>query len=119
MFSRYVNEWLRVCVIIAAAGGFGWLLFFGIPGGPLWAEDWKGKLVPEQTIDAVLKAHTDRLMSLPGVVGVAQSECAGKPCIKVYVVKRTNQFLKEIPPFIEGFPVSVEESGEIRALDPN
>jgi PBP1b-binding outer membrane lipoprotein LpoB len=40
------------------------------------------KPMPEKTIEAVLKEHTDTLMSLPGVVGTAQGECAGKPCIK-------------------------------------
>lgn len=70
-----------------------------------------------KTIEEVLKQHTDRLMSLPGVVGTAIGECEGKPCIKVLVVKKTPELLKKIPPKLEGFSVSVEETGEIRRLD--
>lgn len=73
--------------------------------------------VPDKTIEAVLQQHTDRLMSVPGVVGTAIGECQGKPCIKVLVVRKTPQVLGRIPPTLEGFPVAVEETGEIRALD--
>ncbi len=69
-----------------------------------------------KTIEAVLKQHTDRLLSLPGVVGTAIGECEGKPCIKVLVVKATPELVKSIPSALEGFPVIIEESGEIRAL---
>ncbi len=55
-------------------------------------------------------------MSLPGVVGVAQGECEGKPCIKLYVSRRTNDVLDRLPSRLDGFPVSVEEAGEFRAL---
>ena len=73
----------------------------------------------EQKIEAVLKKHTTELMSLPGVVGTAQGECAGKPCIKVYVVKKTPDLEKQIPSTIEGYPVEVQETGKIKALDPS
>ena len=71
----------------------------------------------EKTVQAVLKEHTDSLMSLPGVVGTAQGECDGKPCIKVFVAKKTPQLLSQIPSSLEGYLVAVEETGEIRALD--
>ena len=74
--------------------------------------------MPEKTIEAVLKEHTPDLMSLPGVIGTAQGECAGEPCIKVYVTKKTPDLLQQIPPAIEGYTVTVEETGEIRALNP-
>lgn len=69
----------------------------------------------QKTIESVLQGHTDALMSLPGVVGTAQGECAGTPCIKVYVVQETPQLLDRIPAAIEGYRVVVEETGEIRA----
>ncbi len=69
-----------------------------------------------KTIEAVLKQHTDRLLSFPGVVGTAIGECEGKPCIKVLVVQATPELVKRIPSALEGFPVVIEESGEIRAL---
>ncbi len=78
----------------------------------------RGKnLMAGVTIEDVLKQHTDRLMALPGVVGTAIGECEGKPCIKVLVVKKSPELLKKIPSNLEGFPVVVEETGEIRALD--
>ncbi len=75
--------------------------------------------MPEKAIEAVLNEHTPRLMSLPGVVGTGQGLCAGKPCIKVYVKRKTPDLLRRIPSAIEGHAVSVEETGEIRALDPS
>ena len=75
--------------------------------------------MPEKTIEEVLKGHTDSLMSLPGVVGTALGECSGQPCIKVFVVKKTADLVKQIPSEIEGYEVAVQETGEIRALDPS
>lgn len=79
----------------------------------------KEKSMPKKTIEAVLKEHTGRLMSLPGVVGTAQGLCAGKPCIKVYVEKKTPDLVKQIPSTLEGYEVTIQETGEIRALDPS
>ncbi len=73
----------------------------------------------QKKIETVLKEHTDSLMALPGVVGTAIGECAGKPCIKVYVEKKTPELLKQIPSTIDGYTVAVQETGEIRALDPS
>ncbi len=72
--------------------------------------------MPDKTIEAVLEENTEALMSIPGVVGTAQGECEGAPCIKVYVTKQTVELLKRIPPTIEGYSVSVQESGPIRAF---
>lgn len=69
-----------------------------------------------KTIEEVLKEHTEELMSLPGVVGTAQGICNDKPCIKVYVVEKTPELDQKIPDILEGYPVVMEESGEIRAL---
>jgi hypothetical protein len=73
--------------------------------------------MPGKTIQAVLQEHSDSLMSLPGVVGTAIGQCEAKPCIKVLVAKKTPALLGKIPSTLEGFPVAVEETGEIRALD--
>ncbi|WP_203415322.1 hypothetical protein [Candidatus Scalindua japonica] len=74
------------------------------------------KQMTTKAIELVLKEHTDGLMSLPGVVGTAQSICNDKPCIKVYVVEKTPELDQKIPDILEGYPVVMEESGEIRAL---
>ena len=70
----------------------------------------------KKTIEEVLREHTDSLVSVPGVVGTAQGQYAGRPCIKVYVVKKTPELLKKIPSDIEGYTVIVQETGEIRTL---
>lgn len=75
--------------------------------------------MPEKTIEEVLKEHTNKLMSIPGVVGTAQGLCDNKPCIKVYVVKRSLELEQKIPKKIEGFVVGVEETGEFHALPEN
>lgn len=76
------------------------------------------KAMPERTIEAVLRQHTGGLMSLPGVVGTAQGECAGRPCVKVFVVKKTAELVRQIPSTLEGYAVVIEETGGIRTLDP-
>ena len=71
---------------------------------------------PTKPIEEVLKAHTNALMSIPGVVGTAQGLCDGKPCIKVYVIEKTPELEGKIPDVLEGFSVEVVETGEFRAL---
>ncbi len=70
-----------------------------------------------QSIEAAQQQLTDSVMSLPGVVGTAIGECAGAPCIKVYVVQKSQELTDKIPSTFEGFPVVVEATGEIRARD--
>jgi hypothetical protein len=69
----------------------------------------------DKKIPVALERHKNQLMAIPGVVGVAEGRCNGKPCIKVYVKKATETAGK-IPSRIEGFPVSVEETGEFKPL---
>jgi len=104
-----------VTVAIALATGFGALVACIQVSG----REEEGSRMAGKPIDAVLKQHTDRLLSLPGVVGTAISECEGNPCIKVLVVRQTPELARWIPSALEGFPVVIEESGEIRALDPD
>jgi len=68
-----------------------------------------------KTIEAALKEHTAKLMSIAGVVGAAQGICGDKPCIKIFVIEKTPALTQQIPEIIEGFPVDLEESGEIHA----
>ena len=73
--------------------------------------------MPQGTIADVLVDQTDRLMSIPGVVGVALGRCDGRPCIKVFVEKKIAEMLREIPSALDGYPVSIEDTGEFRAHD--
>jgi len=72
--------------------------------------------MPAKAIEKVLKEHTEELMSIPDVVGTGQSLCDDKPCIKVYVIQETPELNQKIPRILEGYPVMIEETGEIRAL---
>lgn len=70
-------------------------------------------------IEEVLKEHTDDLMTIPGVVGTGQGLCDGNPCIKVFVVKKTQELEDKIPEKLEGYSVKIKETGVIRALPEN
>ena len=69
-----------------------------------------------KSIEVVLDEHTDELMSMPGVVGTGQGLCDDKPCIKVFVIERAPELDQKIPDALEGYPVKIEETGEIKAL---
>lgn len=71
--------------------------------------------VPEKTIEAVLKAHTEKLMVLPGVVGTGQGLCNGKPCIKIYISLKSAELEQKLPKTLDGYVVEVVETGEFRA----
>jgi hypothetical protein len=80
----------------------------GTPPGP------EATPVSDRPIEEVLRDRTDHLMGVPGVVGIAQGLCDGRPCIKVFVAKKTPALLEAIPDSVEGYPVDVEETGEFR-----
>ncbi len=83
-------------------------------------DDHQGKnKMAAKTIEDVLREHTKDLMTIHGVVGTAQGLCDDKPCIKVYVLKKTAELVQKIPDILEGYPVMIEETGEIRALPEN
>jgi hypothetical protein len=74
-------------------------------------------VVPKRTIDEVLAAHTDSLMTLPGVVGTAIALCdrgEGERCIKVLIENGNPETLSRIPSRIEGYSVITEVTGTIR-----
>jgi len=53
---------------------------------------------------------------LPGVVGTAQGEYDGEPCIKVFADDMSQELLRQIPLVLDGYRVIVEKTGEFRAL---
>ena len=68
-------------------------------------------------INQVIKDHAGRLMAVPGVVGVAAGlSPEGTPCIIVMAVKITPALRRRIPGRLQGHPVIIEETGEIRAM---
>ncbi len=74
--------------------------------------------MPNKSLEEVLHEHTDSLMAISGVVGTAQGLCDGEPCIRVFVVEKSDKLLSQIPGEIDGYTVDVQETGEFRKLDP-
>jgi len=77
----------------------------------------KGVVMPGKTIEQVQESHTAEWMAIPGVVGTAIGKSHGKPCILVFTASNTEQVRKKIPATVEGYPVVVQYTGEIRALE--
>ena len=72
-------------------------------------------------INEVLRDHDQELMSVPGIVGVYVGLLPDEksPCLKVMVVKETEDLKKRIPMSLEGYPVLIEETGVIRPFPDN
>lgn len=73
--------------------------------------------MPQRAIAAVLEEHSPGLIRTPGVAAVAESRDAqGQPCVLILVVRLTPELRARLPRTLEGWPVVVQESGEIRAM---
>ena len=68
-----------------------------------------------KSIQEVLREHTPRLMAVQGVVGTGQGECDGAPCVVVFVVASSPELSAQLPDSLDGYPVDVRVSGEVRA----
>jgi hypothetical protein len=65
----------------------------------------------------VLAAHTPELMRVPGVVGTYEGrDHDGAPCIVVMAARLTPELRNAIPKTLEGWPVRIEETGELHAM---
>jgi len=68
-------------------------------------------------IERVRTRCESQWMNLEGVVGVGIGETRqGKPMIIVYVEAITEELKKAIPTRVDGFDVSIAETGELEAL---
>ena len=67
-------------------------------------------------INAVLSDHDRELLALPGVVGVYVGllDDDKTPCLKVMVKAKDPDLVRRIPQHLEGHPVVIEVTGEIR-----
>ena len=74
---------------------------------------------PSPDINAVLRAHDKELLAVPGVVGVYVGLLDDRktPCLKVMLAQKSAETERAIPKNIEGFPVVIEVTGEIKPLD--
>ena len=110
MASR-INPWVVMSALVC-------LGFIGtVCGQEQPAKDHQLGAMPEKTIEIVLQEHSTDFMSLSGVVGTILGECFGRPCILVLVAKKTQELSGRIPSVIEGYAVSVVETGEFRKFE--
>jgi len=66
-------------------------------------------------INEVIRTYADTMLSYPGVQGLYVGETEeGAACIWVMVKEMTPELEEQIPDSLEGYPVRIEESGEIR-----
>ena len=65
----------------------------------------------------MLQEHTIGLMTISGVRGTAQGLCVREPCIRVFVVERSDELLSQIPPEIQEYPLEVQGADEFRELE--
>ena len=91
---------------------------FSTPIGSPVNQTRQQESMTQKDINAVLKDHDKELLAIPGVVGVYVGLLPDDktPCLKVMVVKETEDLKRRIPKSIEGYPVLIEESGIIRPL---
>ena len=73
---------------------------------------------PRRDINDVLRAHDKELLAISGVVGVyvAVLDDGKTPCLKVMLAQKSAETERAIPKTLEGYPVLVEVTGEIRPL---
>jgi len=91
------------------------LLFVGI--NACQSKHKSRETVPNRDINAVMESHVDDLMAIPGVVGVAVGELEDKtPCILVLISEETDKIRQDVPQELEGHPVRLMVSGEIRPM---
>src|SRR2546428_9416006 len=67
--------------------------------------------VTSRTMEAVLAAHTDSLIALPGVVGTAIRLCGWAPCIRGVLADSGASARRRIPTPPEGYPLKGEGTG--------
>ena len=74
--------------------------------------------LPKRDINAVLAAHDKELLAIPGVVGVYVGVLSDEktPCLKIMLARPTLEADRDIPKQLEGYPVIVEVTGEMRPL---
>ena len=71
----------------------------------------------DRDIDKVVKEHAARLMAVSGVHGVAVGETGdGTPCILVLAGPGAEKIGCQLPKTIDGHPVRILESDEIRPM---
>jgi hypothetical protein len=76
-----------------------------------------GKMEAMKPVADVIAAHAPELMKIEGVAGVYEGETAQRrPCVRIMLVKRTPELESKLPRTLDGYPVEIEETGEIKPM---
>lgn len=67
------------------------------------------------SIEEVKAKHEQQLMRIEGVQGVGIGDISDRPVIKIYVARKTKFLQQQLPTQLEGYPVTLETSGEFDA----
>ena len=71
-------------------------------------------LMPTKPIADVLRDHSEEILAMPGVTVVYEGVLAnGTPCVTVGVVDLHDESVRAIPKSLEGYVVSLHETGAI------
>lgn len=70
----------------------------------------------EKPIALVIKEHRSSLLSISGILGLSQGGSPHAPHITIYVHSKTSDILALLPSNLEGYPVVIQETGDIGAL---
>lgn len=112
--NRRSLRWRAAVIVLGVLAAF--LLANCGPRGDGGEEETLEKKTTK-TVSEVLQHHRDQLMSLPGVVGVAQGRTEdGRDCIVVMLKEDNPDLRAQIPALLEGYPVQIKITGEFRAL---
>lgn len=65
-----------------------------------------------------IRRHADRLLALPGVIGVAEGSRDGRACVLVLVKRKTADVVAAVPQVLEGIPTALLETGAPEAFGP-
>jgi hypothetical protein len=72
---------------------------------------------PSRSIVDVLAEHSPRIIAMSGVTAIGEGRLPdGRPCIQIFIREKDPTLEARLPRTIEGYPVVVEVSGQIRAL---
>ena len=71
-------------------------------------------IMPDSAIIAAQEELTRTVMALPAVTGTAVGLCGDTVCIKVFLTRRDETVMEQIPETFRGFRVDIEVTGEIR-----
>ncbi|MFC1931104.1 hypothetical protein ACFLXJ_02745 [Chloroflexota bacterium] len=70
----------------------------------------------DETIRDIISRHTNELLAIPSVIGVAEGRDKGTPCILLFVTNKKPELLKQLPESLGGYLIKIEESDQFQAL---